>query len=699
LRLLAALILALGLMGSFITPSLAQDDGTPVAEEPVTEEVAQPDTQETEPPAEEEQTEQVVEPAAEGLGTLLLLYYLCNGGAGFEFTVNEPATDNPNPLVEDCAPASSADGTDRTFYIYLFGDTTVAPIEVTTLDGVLMDETLPVTDGVPHKITDKLIEPPVEEVSQEETVEVAAEEEPPVEADFFIEQETITGVNATQFQTGSVEIRKFRCVGDPTESMFNVLNPGEEFDLTPYEACQIDDRAFTITPYADEVQFGTIPVETVDGLATIDEIATTNQDSGPHMIVEDGTEVLGLFDIQPNMNTVIVAVNYEEAPVETGSVFLVKTLCPGDTDTQWYVNDLPENQEELEAECDIADESFSIYLYGDMGSSPITTNTGETGQVQVDDLPVTTDSPAHVIVEDSTGSEAVFEVEANAPTTILVINYEPPVVEEVGTLEINKLACSGIDQAEMIVGAPGDQLANIPSNCDGDVAHFIIYPFGDQDAEPRQIDVTEYAIIDLPVTNGAPHLIIETDGAGVQMASGTFYIESDNYTPIQVRNPTYGSLTIYSFICEGASNSTFDVYSPGESATLPSDCESLERDFTITLFGNGESRTVSTGGDGIIGLSGVPTTYTADHIITKSSGVSASFAVDEGLDTVIISISWSEDGGVAGNDNNDSENVDEIADTGVGPMMPAGASSTMLFGLLSLVALVGASAVTRRRVA
>ncbi|MCC6792843.1 MAG: hypothetical protein IT336_14225 [Thermomicrobiales bacterium] len=695
LRLLAAFILALGLLGSIVTPSLAQDDGTPVAEEPVTEEVTQTETDEpvdeTEPAAEEEQVEEIVEPTAEGLGTLLLLYYLCDGGAGFEFTVGLPSEGNPNPIVEDCAIASAADGTDRTFYVYPFGDTTATPLELTTVDGVIMDETLPVTDGTPHKITNKPIEQPE---AVEEVEEAAEEEEPPVEADFEIVEETITGINASQFQTGSVEIHKFRCQGDPDESLFNVLNPGETFDPAPYEGCAADDRSFTITPFDDEETFGTIPVTTVDGLATIDEIASTSLASGPHKIAEDGTELVGVFDVEPNTNTVVIAVNYEEA---VGSLVLTKFTCTGDSDTQWFVNELAENQEEIETECALADESFSIYLFGDMESDPITTNTGETGTVEVDALPATGDGETHVIVEDATGSETTFEVIQDLPTIVTVINYEPEVADE-GTLELETLACSGIAVTQILVGNPGDDAANIPGNCTGDFARFIIYPFGDQSAEPIQIDVTEFESIDLPATNGTPHLIIEVDGAGVPVADATFEIEGDNFTPIQVRNPTYGSITIYSFMCEGTPNSTFDVYDPGQSVTLPADCDFLERDFTITLFGSGTSRTVSTGGDGIVGLSGIPATNNIPHTISKSSGVSASFDVDRGRDTVIVSISWQEDGGVI-DDDDDSENVDEVADTGVGPMMPAGGNSALLFGLLSLATLVGAAAATRKRAA
>lgn len=698
LRLLAALVLALGLLGSFVTPSLAQDDGTPVAEEPTTEEVTSADTDEpaeTEPPAEESTDE--VQAADDPVGTLVLHYYLCvgDGGTGLDFTAGTPGGGEPTQPDDDCALASSLDGTDWTFYVYLFGDTTTVPIEVTTLDGVGTNETLPVTGGIPHLITDKPIEEPEVIESGEEA------EEPAVEATFAIAEGATTDIDAIQYQTGSVEIYKFLCEGDPAESLINVLDPGVELDPTQYEDCTPDDRSFTITPFDDEATYGTIPVTTEDGTKKIEEIATTDLESGPkHKITEDGTDLVEYFDVEPNETTVIVAVNnYEQA---TGDLLLAKVTCPGDNETVWYINEVPPVEADLDSECASADETFSIYLFGDKESTAIPVNTGEEGIIEVNDLPVTTDADPHIIVEDSTGSEKAFDILEDEVTLVTAINYEPVPVED-GTVEIEKLACSGIDEAVILVGDPGDDAANIPDNCSGDSAFFLIYPYGDEENEPIQLDVDEFDSVELPATEGTPHLLMELDGAGVPVASEYFEIQGGNFTPIQVRNPTYGSITIYSFICEGTEDSTFDVFNPGEAVTLPSDCEYLERNFDITVFGEdssqaGSTTTVATGTDGIAGLSGIPATNNVGHVISKTSGVSAVFSVEQGLDTVIISISWQADGGVV-DDTEDSENVGEIADTGTGPLMRTENGTALLFGFMSIASVVGLAAIARRRVA
>jgi hypothetical protein len=567
-------------------------------------------------------------------------------------------------------------------------------MEVPTVDGVGTLENLLVTSDVLHLITDKLhVEP---EVTQSE-VHV---EEPAVEAPFAIADGATTDVDALQYQTGSVKIYKVLCVGDPALSHFDVRDPGDELDPADYEACTPDDRSFTITPFGDEATYGTILVTTEDGMETIDEIATTTLDSGQHKISEDGTDLVENFDVEANKTTVIVAVNnYEQA---TGDLHLTKITCPGDQETQWFINTTQSAGVDENGECVSADETFSIYLYGDLESTPIPVNTGEEGFAEVNDLPVTADAESHLIVEDSTGAETEFHILEDEITDVTVINYEPPPVPD-GTLEIEKLECSGIDDVVVRVGDPGDDAPSTPSNCSAGWGHVSIYLFGDEESDPVELDVDHVDNAKLPVTDGTPHLLVEVDGAGDEVTRAIFQIESDLVTPVQLRNPTYGSITVYSFICEGEEDSTFDVYDPGEAVTLPTDCDYLERDFTITIFGEdsgqaGSSTTFGTGGDGILGLSGLPATDDVGHLISKSGDVSAVFDVEQNLDTVIVSTTWEEDGG-ADDDSGDSENVDEVADTGSGPLARSERGTAFLFGLLSLASVIGLAAIARRRVA
>src|SRR5215212_6887244 len=112
LRLVAAFIIMLGLWGGFVSLASAQESTPEAVTESVDDEVTE---------------------ASVGDGTLLLQYYLCDGDVGFEITVGDPNQPSPDPVVTDCTLATAIDGTDATFLIYLSGDLSSIPQEVTTV--------------------------------------------------------------------------------------------------------------------------------------------------------------------------------------------------------------------------------------------------------------------------------------------------------------------------------------------------------------------------------------------------------------------------------------------------------------------------------------------------------------------------------------------------------------------------------------
>lgn len=145
----------------------------------------------------------------------------------------------------------------------------------------------------------------------------------------------VAGVNAIQYRVGTVELHKFRCEGDPSESKFDIANPGDEVDLTVYETCVADEKDFTITQFANDVDFDLLAATTTDGSVTIEDVPTTSIFSGRHHIAEDGAKIEGDFDVEPDKTTIIVAVNYT-APL--GSLSVTKIVCIGAGDTEFYID-------------------------------------------------------------------------------------------------------------------------------------------------------------------------------------------------------------------------------------------------------------------------------------------------------------------------------------------------------------------------
>lgn len=661
LRLFAAFVLAFALVGAWAPAAFAQD-GTPEAVDPTPEPVVDDVTPE---------------------GSLMVFYYLCDAGEGFEWGVLGPNEGQPNVILETCGN----DGTqEATFLIYPFGDMLGTPIEVTTVGGLITMLPLPVSGDTPHVISQKLPEDSLET---------------PVTAQFDIAEDAITMVNAQEFQTGSVELYSYVCDGDPADSFLNVLNPGDALDPAPYENCTPDVLSFTITPFGEPDIFEPRFVTTFDGHATVEDVPTTFISLfAPHEIVEDGTDLEQTFEVAANETTIVVAVTYTEA---NGTLELTKYFCEGDQETEIIVNE-PEQAFRAAGNCVGGEADFSIYPFGDKGADPVAVTTDENGFAQLT-LPATEADGAHIIVEDATQAEAEFNIIKGETTTIDVYNYEAPDPEPTtGWVEIENLTCAGLTEPVVFVGDPDGSAFDVPESCVSNTSDFLIYPFGDLNETPIEVTVEGFDSVELPTTDGGSHLLIVLDGEGAEVGNGDFEIEDGLFTPIQVQFPGYGSVKLYSFLClSDYEDSYFEVYAPGEPADLPLDCDTFDRSFQIIPFGSGDPIDVNPGPDGEIVVEGIPATDGQPHIISKNDGdVQAQFDVSIDTLTNVVSIVWEIDEDVddndddtGGDDTGDSEDAEELPDTGLGA---PGSDNTalLLFGLMSIGSVVGLAALRRR---
>jgi hypothetical protein len=463
------------------------------------------------------------------------------------------------------------------------------------------------------------------------------------------------------------------------------------FDDTPYAECALGSQGFTVTPFGDDATYGTTEYPTVDGEGTANDIPATSVDSGKHTLAQIDSDLSVEFEIAAGETTVVYAVNYVAEAEPTGDLTVFKLTCVGEGETEFYVDD--EAGLDSDAECVATVAAFSIYLFGDDEAEPISFETGEDGFKDIPGLPVT-DSEPHLLVEDATGAEVTFNVVEETTTVINVVNFEPPAPED-GTVEIEKLDCTGLLEPVIEVGEPGDDAAGVPDNCFGGTASFLIYPFSDKETEPIELTVESFDSVQLPPTDGTPHELVEVDGSGNPVATAYFDVESDNFTPVQVQNPTYGNVTIYGYLCEGEYDSWFEVYAPGESPDLPTDCDPLDLDVDIDLFQISTSETIGTGPDGVATVAGVPTTDAVGHQILLTGGVAnAIFDVAPDETTYIVAYVLEPDDDDDYTD--DSETVDDLPDTGTGPATQTG-SAALLYGLLSVVTVIGLAALARRR--
>lgn len=141
-------------------------------------------------------------------------------------------------------------------------------------------------------------------------------------------------------------------------------------------------------------------------------------------------------------------------------------------------------------------------------------------------FPITEDSDSHLLVEDATGAEQAFEIVKDTVTTMDVcVDSSRRRLVMAHSISRNSTAQESPKPGGVTTGNPGDGAANTPQYCGSGFASFLIYAFSDESGIPISIDVDGFNSIDLPPTDGSPHLILEVDGNGNEIASANFNIE------------------------------------------------------------------------------------------------------------------------------------------------------------------------------
>jgi hypothetical protein len=227
--------------------------------------------------------------------------------------------------------------------------------------------------------------------------------------------------------SGDILVSKLVCT-DLIDTTIEVARFGlpEGEDLGEF-GCVHEAAAFVIYPYGDQ-QDEPIELETEgDGIAYLSDIPVTTEETGPHLLVELGSGAEELFTVGPGELTVIEVVNAAAPPV--GAVLVAKQVCADVTEIDVEIlGPVAGGTAAVPAPdpgCDVAAAEFAIYPYGDLEAEPIRFETEQGAPALLPAVPVTTDeAEPHVLLEEVTGLEVRFEVEAGAVTVIEVTNPE-----------------------------------------------------------------------------------------------------------------------------------------------------------------------------------------------------------------------------------------------------------------------------------
>jgi hypothetical protein len=282
---------------------------------------------------------------------------------------------------------------------------------------------------------------------------------------------------------------------------------------------------------------------------------------------------------------------------------------------------------------------------------------GEVARVETDgDGMVRFDAPAgldYVLTEVTPDENDVnpatdpFVVETDGTVALNVVDY----VLVTGDILVTKLVCAELLDTTIEVarfGVPeGEELGEI--GCVHEAANFVIYPYGDRQGEPIELETDEAGITylsDIPVTTDetGPHLLVEL-GSG---AEEIFTVGPGELTVIEVVNaaaPPVGSVLVAKQTCADVTETDVEITGPvtSDASALPAPnagCNFAAAEFALYPYGDLEEEPIrfATEQESPVLLPAVPITTdeTQPHVlIEEGTGLEVRFEVAAGAVTVI----------------------------------------------------------------
>lgn len=282
---------------------------------------------------------------------------------------------------------------------------------------------------------------------------------------------------------------------------------------------------------------------------------------------------------------------------------------------------------------------------------------GEVARVETDgDGMVRFDAPAgpdYVLTEvtpdrnDVNPATDPFAVETDETVALNVVDYIPVT----GDILVTKLVCAELIGTTIEVsrfGVPeGDELAEF--GCVHQAADFVIYPYGDRQAEPIELGTAEDGITylsDIPVTTDetGPHLLVEL-GSG---AEEIFTVGPGELTVIEVVNaaaPPVGSVLVAKQVCADVTETDVEILGPvtSDASALPAPdagCDFAAAEFALYPYGDLDVEPIrfTTEDESPVLLPAVPITTdeTQPHVLIEEvTDLEVRFEVAAGAVTII----------------------------------------------------------------
>ena len=291
---------------------------------------------------------------------------------------------------------------------------------------------------------------------------------------------------------------------------------------------------------------------------------------------------------------------------------------------------------------------------------------GEVDRVETDgdgivrfDVPA---GPDYVLTEVTPDQDDVnpatdpFVVETDETVALNVVDYVPVT----GDVLVGKLVCAELIDTTIEVarfGIPeGEELGEL--GCVHEAAAFVIYPYGDRQAEPIALETEEDGIAylsDIPVTTDetGPHLLVEL-GSG---AEEIFTVGPGELTVIEVVNaiaPPVGTVLVAKQDCADATAADVEIVGPVTSdvsavPTPDAGCDFAAAEFALYRYGDLETEPIRFETEVAVPvlLPAVPITTdeAQPHVlIEEETGLEVRFEVAAGAVTV-IEVTNTEEGG------------------------------------------------------